>query len=302
MRENNSIKVCIIIPTRYAESFIEECLDSIAKQNTFIRSDEIEIFVGIDSCLVTKANLGRIHYKYKSLRIFYFNQQIGPFIIKNTLSRLTDAEQLLFFDSDDIMQGDFIDSVYKLFAKNRLVRYSYKDFMDKDFSKSKLTENSFVSESLQASEFSMKKAKKTHSISYLIKRIFLFLVQGKIFSLTRLRNNRHKLYPPFLFNKIQLSGVFAISKINFELLTGFKPWTVAADADFLERAAQKGILSAIPRPEPFFLRRIHGKNISLDTKIGRDSEFRRQVNLEKGKPISEEKQMQISTDYTEMIS
>lgn len=122
--------ISIIIPAYKAENFIEKCLDSIAAQTFFIKNPDYEILIGIDACIISLHKVSSLNYKYNNLRIFYFNENIGPYIIKNTLVDYTKYNGILFFDVDDIMKKDMIEKLFVDFNLQDIVRFDYVNFTD----------------------------------------------------------------------------------------------------------------------------------------------------------------------------
>ncbi|MCF7910863.1 glycosyltransferase family 2 protein [Candidatus Pacearchaeota archaeon] len=113
---NTDIKneLSIIIPAWKADKWINECLKSIYNQtwikNNFNNSNW-EILIGIDCCDQTKY----VIENNKNLKVFFFKEHSGPYIIRNTLAyKEAKYSNLLYFDSDDIMENDLLDACFKL--------------------------------------------------------------------------------------------------------------------------------------------------------------------------------------------
>lgn len=120
-----NFKVSVIIPAHNADVYIEDCLDSIAKQTT---SAEIEILVGIDNCKPTLKRLKQIKNKYANLRVFYSDFSLGAYVMRNTLSELANHDHILFFDADDIMVPSMLSSILRKYNKSSPVRFKYLNF------------------------------------------------------------------------------------------------------------------------------------------------------------------------------
>ena len=70
-------------------------------------NQNVEILIGIDGCIntlehFTKRAIG------PNVKIFYFDENNGPYSIKNTLASISKSNKLIFFDSDDLMLKDMI--------------------------------------------------------------------------------------------------------------------------------------------------------------------------------------------------
>jgi len=114
----------IIIPTFNNTDYINECLSSIIKS---IKSLDCEILVGIDNCEDT---LNLIKYKTfdSRIRFFFFQKNVGPYIVKNTLVKNSNSDTILFFDSDDVMCEHMIEEILRLQSFNDFVRPKYVNF------------------------------------------------------------------------------------------------------------------------------------------------------------------------------
>lgn len=109
-------KLSIIIGAYQAQNFIEECLNSISVSIANCSGNfEFEILLGIDGCrdtLATTARLSRVEH----LKIFYFPQNNGVYIVKNSLLTIAQGDFVLFFDADDKMNPEMIQRCFELGA------------------------------------------------------------------------------------------------------------------------------------------------------------------------------------------
>lgn len=120
----------IIISAYKSKYFIEECLDSIINQTYFINNDNFEILIGIDDCQETLDKLSQINHKYKNLRIFMMDNNNGPYITLNTLFDLTKYDNILRFDSDDIMKPELISEVSNFVEDYDIIKFHFIDFKE----------------------------------------------------------------------------------------------------------------------------------------------------------------------------
>jgi len=116
--------ISVIIPTFDNIEFIDETLTSIYNSGKDL---EYEILVGIDGC---KKSLNYLKDKtYPSnTKIYYFSQNKGPYLIKNTLSTLAKYDNLLFFDSDDMMEENMIGYCLNSLNKYQCVKPRLRNF------------------------------------------------------------------------------------------------------------------------------------------------------------------------------
>ena len=116
-------KISFCVPAYNAEDYIEECLDSIEAQYC-----EKEILVGVDGCETTLKKIEQIKHKYANLKVFWFPENVGAYVVRNTLAMQSEYDILSFFDSDDIMAKDFIITALPKLKEKSIVRSKYYDF------------------------------------------------------------------------------------------------------------------------------------------------------------------------------
>ena len=119
-------ELSIIIPTFKNTEFLEECFYSILNS---IKYRDVEIIVGIDACTQTLNFIKSKEFDNK-FKFFFFEKNQGPYIIKNSFLRLVNSENILFFDSDDIMCENMIDSIMNELKTNLIVKPSYVEFQN----------------------------------------------------------------------------------------------------------------------------------------------------------------------------
>jgi glycosyltransferase involved in cell wall biosynthesis len=126
--KQNTKELSIIIPTFSNVEFLNECFESIIKS---IKDLNCEILVGIDGCKETM--------KYVSNNVFdkrfvfrYFEKNVGPYVIKNTLATMSSSKNILFFDSDDIMMEEMIPETLYLLNNFKMYKPMYLDFRNRN--------------------------------------------------------------------------------------------------------------------------------------------------------------------------
>ena len=124
------IKVSIIIPAYNVEKYIEECLDSAIGQTL----KEIEIIVVNDGSV---DNTKRIieGYADRDERIIIVNQENkGLSATRNKGASLAEGEYIYFFDSDDFISPNAMETLYNNAVKNNLdiVAGKHIEFNDKE--------------------------------------------------------------------------------------------------------------------------------------------------------------------------
>ena len=135
------IKLSIIIPTFNNTEYIDECVNSILESCKIFN---VEILVGIDGCEKTLNQIKQKTYP-DFVKFYYFKSNNGPYDIKNTLTQISNSENLLFFDSDDIIIKTTISEIINNLKSYDLIRLKYNEIKDgKTFDKSNFGEGVFA--------------------------------------------------------------------------------------------------------------------------------------------------------------
>lgn len=116
--------ISIVITTYNAPKFLHECIKSIYAQSY----KNYEIIIGIDGCKETLNCVLSNNEFYKKCKVFYFKQNNGPYITKNNLLKEVFNEDLLFFDSDDIMEKDMLLECAIELQSGNLLRTQFNEF------------------------------------------------------------------------------------------------------------------------------------------------------------------------------
>ena len=130
--------ITVIIPTYKSINYIDECIDSVIEST---KNQNVEILVGIDGCKETLEYIKSNIYP-DNIKFYYFEKNVGPYVIKNSLSEIANGENLLFFDSDDIMNENMIQNAIDSINHCDFVRHSYVNFKNL-FSENKTNKTEF---------------------------------------------------------------------------------------------------------------------------------------------------------------
>lgn len=130
--QNNGLS--IIITAYKTQEFIEECLDSIQSQTYFKYHNNYEILLGIDACEITLKKVKEIRKKYRNLKVFYASENGGTYRMRNSLWIRSKYENLLFFDSDDVMPSNLLNDIMK-YSNEKLLRFKYYEFKNNNMIK-----------------------------------------------------------------------------------------------------------------------------------------------------------------------
>lgn len=107
--KKEGISICL---TAYeTQNYIEDCLNSIENQTYFNDINNFEILLGIDHCEKTLEKVKKIQHKYRNLRVFMMDTNVGTYMTTNTMMSLAQYKWILRFDTDDIMLPNMIESI-----------------------------------------------------------------------------------------------------------------------------------------------------------------------------------------------
>jgi glycosyltransferase involved in cell wall biosynthesis len=130
---NKKYNLSIIIPTYKNTKFLIECITSVIASAK--KCKNFEILLGIDSCretlqLVSSNKL----FANKHVKLYFFPKNVGPYIIRNTLTQRATYENIFFFDSDDVMMENTIETLLEKFENKEILKFKFYNFCDgKDY-------------------------------------------------------------------------------------------------------------------------------------------------------------------------
>jgi len=131
IKNDKNYDISVVIPIYKNTEFIDECINSIISSG---KNNLIEVLVGIDGCLETLEYMKTKKYP-DFVTVFYFNENNGPYDIKNTLTVLSNSNKVLFFDSDDIMTETTINESVKHLNSYDIVRLRYETYVKQPIKK-----------------------------------------------------------------------------------------------------------------------------------------------------------------------
>jgi len=135
----NKKSISIVISAYKAKEFIEECLDSIKNQTYFKDFNDYEILLGFDGCEETKNKVLGIKNRYKNLKLFWFEENNGPYLVFNTLISKSKYDIICIFGADDIMKNDHIESNIKFMTTGVFIKTTCSNFNHPDKNKIQMT-------------------------------------------------------------------------------------------------------------------------------------------------------------------
>jgi glycosyltransferase involved in cell wall biosynthesis len=120
----HNFDLSIIVPTYKNTNYLDECINSLVKST---ENYNVEILIGVDGCKETMDFIKGKKFP-KNVTFFYFNENEGPYSIKNTLTSICNSKNLLFFDSDDISEKELVSTIINNIDKYDCIKPKYKDF------------------------------------------------------------------------------------------------------------------------------------------------------------------------------
>jgi glycosyltransferase involved in cell wall biosynthesis len=108
----------VIVPAYRSDRYIDQCIDSLKGA---------EILIGVDACEPT---LQKIKDR-SDVRIFYFQENVGPYVIKNTLIDEASHNSILFFDSDDVLAEGVLERIEQQLTSLDYLKLNYVNFQVK---------------------------------------------------------------------------------------------------------------------------------------------------------------------------
>jgi hypothetical protein len=114
----------ILISTYKNVQYFDECINSIIES---IGNKNVEILIGVDSCKETFAHIQNREYP-NYIKFFFFERNVGPYVVFNSLSTVVKSSNLMFFGSDDIMDKNMVDDFISALQKYECVIPTFINF------------------------------------------------------------------------------------------------------------------------------------------------------------------------------
>ena len=120
--------ITVVISAWQAQDFITECLDSIAKQDWDFT--QLEVLIGVDNCMTTFKKIREIELNYVQLnmKVLWFKQNCGTYIVSNTLVSIAKYNNILRFDADDYMQPFMIKEIMSQDDRFNVIEFGMTNF------------------------------------------------------------------------------------------------------------------------------------------------------------------------------
>lgn len=123
----NNYNLSVIIPTFNNADYLVECIQSVI--NSCEKCSNYEILLGIDNCYDTLKLLDCDPiFSNTRIKIFFFPKKVGPYIIRNSLAKISKYDNILFFDSDDVIMKHTIQTLMEKFSGKDILKYKFYNF------------------------------------------------------------------------------------------------------------------------------------------------------------------------------
>ena len=120
-------KVSVIITAYQAPETILKCLESVIQQDY---KGELEVLIGIDGCPETKAIIETLNLP-DNFHVYYSEENVGTYILSNSLIDQATGEYFLRFDSDDQMYSDMLTQLVDTNASFVRCQFDWEDWITK---------------------------------------------------------------------------------------------------------------------------------------------------------------------------
>lgn len=121
--------ISVLIAAYRAEKWLQECIDSTLRQ-ALPPDWEMEILIGVDACEETLESVRQL--EYPRVTRFYFSQNVGTYVVFNTLMRHANGSLICRFDADDVMLDDYLVSQIEAHEKGADIIRTWFIFTDEN--------------------------------------------------------------------------------------------------------------------------------------------------------------------------
>jgi len=129
--------ITVVLPTFNNVDYIVTTIESI---NVSGKDFSIEILVGVDGCKKTY-DFVRSNYFSSNVKFLFFEENGGPYTIKNTLAQIANSDKIVFFDSDDLMTKSLIPKIINSLNLFEICKFRYLNFVDDNVNNIKKTKS-----------------------------------------------------------------------------------------------------------------------------------------------------------------
>ncbi|MGI9276306.1 MAG: glycosyltransferase family 2 protein [Endozoicomonas sp.] len=119
--------VSVLIAAFQAESWLQDCLDSVLKQS-LPTAWQMEVLLGVDGCRKTLE--AARSYNDPRIRILYLSHNRGTYITFNTLMQHATGDLICRFDADDVMLEGFLSQQIPILESGKDITMTWSIYTD----------------------------------------------------------------------------------------------------------------------------------------------------------------------------
>lgn len=108
-------KITVIVPVYNVENYLEECLDSILKQNV----KDLEVILVNDKSTDSGLEICKRYVKEYGFKLINNRKNSGPAISRNKAIKAATGNYIAFLDSDDLLYDDNLSVLYNVAKKEK---------------------------------------------------------------------------------------------------------------------------------------------------------------------------------------
>lgn len=208
------IKISIIIPTYKPKSYLQECLESLAKQ-TFAKKD-FEIILVLNGCNEPyKKNIEQyIGNNMNGINLtFIHTKEGGVSNARNIALEQAKGEYITFVDDDDIVSTDYLKELYKAASPSTISLSRTISFKDGEYKDTDKTIDPIYNKLYQQKTIKLNKARKYFS-GPCMKLIPINFIQGRKYD-TRFKNGEDSIFMFLISDKIRAINVASPNAIYY---------------------------------------------------------------------------------------
>lgn len=105
----------VLIPAFKSQDFLEEAI------SVFVESGRCQVVIGIDGCSTTLRAARKL-----PADIYYSHENVGSYMIRNSLVKYARHKRLIFFDADDVPLPNILEQIEA--TGKDIVRFKYQNF------------------------------------------------------------------------------------------------------------------------------------------------------------------------------
>lgn len=124
--EKNKSEISIIISAYKTFDLLKDVIDLFVLQMNKLSNLNYEILVGVDGCYDTLEYVSNLNNS-DNVKFYFSKENVGPYFMFNSLSKIAQYNNLLFFGADDIPKDNMIKTILTNLKTHDLVRFHFTE-------------------------------------------------------------------------------------------------------------------------------------------------------------------------------